>query len=233
MNGSLAPSYSPSSGSSTSARTDKLRVKLGRAGTVDGRPKPMLASTDGYAGGTAPKLKDPEPLPAKVKPKPSISSCSSDLTLKPVDQRSGGGLSSLFDHDTPGGVDDDEEGRPKLKDPNPENGLAEEATDEPSSSSRSGSAISWPGLSGRSGEGVGEPVSFSSAFRRYSSFSFSASAPRPLGSNLRRVPRIEFGRDKFAGDEGEDGKEGEFGIPSEVGLEVSFRFGSEIEFDRV
>ena len=194
----------------------------------------MLASTGGYGGGAAPELKDPEPFPEKVKPKePSASSWSSALTLNPVDQLSNGGLSSLFGHDRPGGVDEEEEGRPKLNEPKPENGRADDATEEPSSSSSSGRAISCPGLSGRSGEGEGEYVSFSRALRRYSSFSFSASAPRPLGSNFRRVPWIELGRDIMDGDEGEDGKEGEFGIPREFGLEVSLRLGIEIELERV
>jgi hypothetical protein len=183
-------------------------------------------------GGAAPKLNDPDPLPENVKPKPSASSLSSDLALNPVDHRSIGGLSSLADQDKAEGVEEDEFGRPKLNEPKPEKGrAAEEATEDPSSSSSSGRAISAEGLSGKVGEGV--PVSFSSALRRYSSFSFPASAPRPLGSNLSRAPPyVEFGRVTPDGDDGDDGKDGEFTL-SEAGRDDNFRLGKEIELERV
>jgi len=195
---------------------------------------PRPSSAGGNEGAGEPKLNEPEPLPEKVKPKPSASSfsTSSGLALNPVVQPSMGGLLSFGDQLNPFGVDEVEVGRPKVNDPKPEKGLAEEATEEESSSSSSGSAISFPGLSGNIGDA--EPVSFSSAFRLYSSFSFSASAPRPLGSNLSLVPCIMLvGRDPLDGDDGLEGKEGELGMPSETGRDDSLRLGSDMELERV
>jgi len=228
----ISCSKSPSSGSSTSASTDRFRVKLGLGAMVEGKPIPRPCSAVGKDGAGEPKLKDPEPLPEKVNPKPRPSSFSSDLALNPVDQLSIGGLSSVGGQLNPVGVEEVELGRPKLNDPNPENGLAEDATEDVSSSSRSGRAISFDGLSGMTGEN--DPVSFSKARRLYSSFSFSASAPRPLGSNLSLVPCMALdGREPVEGDDGLEGKEGELGIPSETGREDSLRLGRDIELERV
>jgi len=225
-------SKSPSSGSSTSASTDKFLVKLGRGAIVEGNPIPRPVSAEGKEGAGDPKLKEPEPVPEKVKPNSRASSLSSALALKPVDQPSKGGLSSFADQLNPDCVEDVEGGRPKLNEPKPENGLADEATDEVSSSSSSGRAISFDGLSGKVGED--DPVSFSSARRLYSSFSFSASAPRPLGSNLSLVPCMVLeGREPVDGEDGLEGKDGELGIPSETGRDVSLRLGRDIELDRV
>jgi hypothetical protein len=117
----------------------------------------------------------------------------------------------------------------------PENGrAAEDATDSVSSSSRSGRLISAP--TGSSTGGVRTPVSFSKAFLRYSSFSLSASAPRPLGSNFSLAPwfgTIFSALLPVAGEAGEEGKLGDVGIPRDTGREVSFRLGKEMELERV
>jgi hypothetical protein len=81
-------------------------------------------------------------------------------------------------------------------------------------------------------------VSFSRALCRLSFLSISASAPRPLGSNLSLVPLItpdirERPSAVGPGDEGDPGKLGVGdGTPREVGR-PSLRLGKEMELDRV
>lgn len=124
----------------------------------------------------------------------------------------------------------------------PESGRLDEATDEESSSSKSGRLISATGDSTNGDvDRDSDPVSFSKARRLDSSFSFSASAPRPDGSNLSLwlfSPASLDGFDSPWGEVGETGEptDGEWRTLKELGREAAFwslMFGKEMEFERV
>lgn len=124
----------------------------------------------------------------------------------------------------------------------PESGRLDEATDEESSSSKSGRLISATGGSINGGLDRGsDPVSFSKARRLDSSLCFSASAPRPDGSNLSLWLFNPVNLDGFGsplGEVGEAGesKDGEWRRLRELGRETAFwslMFGKEMEFERV
>lgn len=124
----------------------------------------------------------------------------------------------------------------------PESGRLDEATDEESSSSKSGRLISATGGSTNGDLDRGsDPVSFSKARRLDFSLCFSASAPRPDGSNLSLWLFNPVNLDDFGsplGEVGEAGesKDGECRMLRELGRETAFwslMFGKEMEFERV